>query len=148
MTIGATAGDSGLERPEPADRGTIPSGRGTTVLSGRGTTVLSDRVVEKIASQAASEVSVAGGRSGGLLGLGAHTDFDARPKVDVELSGDTALLTVEVGVLYPTPLRAATARIREHLISRVGDLAGVRVRRVDIKVAWLSSRHETKRSLR
>lgn len=114
----------------------------------RGRTVLSDKVVEKIASQAAREVSVAGGRSGGLLGIGSHADFDARPKVDVELAGTTASLAIEVGVLYPTPLRAATARIREHLMGRVAALTGVRVRRVDIKVVWLSSRNESPRSLR
>lgn len=146
MTTGTTESD--LEFGQAASADPDPTGHDTGALSDRGATVLSDKVVEKIASQAASEVSVAGGRSGGLLGIGAHADFDARPKVDVELSGTTALLSVEVGVLYPTPLRAATARIREHLISRVDDLAGVQVRRVDIKVAWLSSRDDSQRSLR
>ncbi|MBA3527807.1 MAG: Asp23/Gls24 family envelope stress response protein [Propionibacteriaceae bacterium] len=105
----------------------------------RGRLVVAEKVIEKIASQAASEVSVSAGRSGGILGIGAHTDTTARPKVTVELSGRTATIEVETGVVYPTPLKQATGRIRDHIISRVQELTGVDVRRVDITIAWLST---------
>jgi uncharacterized alkaline shock family protein YloU len=93
------------------------------------------KVIEKIASQAASEVAMAGGSSGGFLGIGSHTDLSARPKVDVELSGGTASVDLAITVAYPTPIRKVTDQVRQHLIDRVGELTGVEVTRVDITVA-------------
>jgi len=104
----------------------------------RGRLVLADTVVEKIAAQAASEVAGSSGRAGGLLGIGGHSDPTARPKVDVTLSADSADLAIEVGIAYPTSIRGATQRIREHVSRRVQDLTGVAVHRVDIDVTWLT----------
>jgi uncharacterized alkaline shock family protein YloU len=95
------------------------------------------KVIEKIASQAASEVAMAGGSSGGFLGIGSHTDLSARPKVDVELSGGTASVDLAITVAYPTPIRTVTDQVRQHLIDRVGELTGVEVTRVDITVSAL-----------
>lgn len=102
--------------------------------AGRGKLVMAAKVVEKIAAQAASEVSAAGGTSGGVLGIGAKTDLSARPKVDVHLSGQTATVDVTVAVAYPTSIRKATDRVRRYIIDRVEALAGVQVTRVDIDV--------------
>lgn len=99
----------------------------------RGKLVMAAKVVEKVAAQAASEAA-AGGRSGGLLGIGAKTDLSARPKVDVDLSGTTATIDVEVAVAYPTPIRQATEQVRTHVIDRVHQLTGVTVTRIDIDV--------------
>lgn len=103
----------------------------------RGRLVLAKQVVEKIAGQVAGEISAAGGRSGGFLGIGAHTDLSARPKVDVELTGRTATLAIEMAVAYPVSIRQATDRVRERLTQRVGQLTGVEVTRVDITVVAL-----------
>jgi uncharacterized alkaline shock family protein YloU len=103
----------------------------------RGRLVLAKQVVEKIAGQVASEISAAGGRSKGFLGIGAHTDLSARPKVDVELAGRTATLAIEMAVAYPVSIRQATDRVRERLTQRVGQLTGVEVTRVDITVVAL-----------
>lgn len=103
----------------------------------RGRLVLAKQVVEKIAGQVAGEISAAGGRSGGFLGIGAHTDLSARPKVDVELTGRTATLAIEMAVAYPISIRQATDRVRERLTQRVGQLTGVEVTRVDITVVAL-----------
>ncbi|HVK36067.1 MAG TPA: Asp23/Gls24 family envelope stress response protein [Microlunatus sp.] len=103
----------------------------------RGRLVLAEQVVEKIAGQVASEISAAGGRSGGFLGVGAHTDLSARPKVDVELAGRTATLAIEMAVAYPVSIRQATDRVRDRLTQRVGQLTGVEVTRVDITVVAL-----------
>ena len=103
----------------------------------RGRLVLAKQVVEKIAGQVASEISAAGGRSGGFLGIGAHTDLSARPKVDVELAGRTATLAIEMAVAYPVSIRQATDRVRDRLTQRVGQLTGVEVTRVDITVVAL-----------
>ena len=88
------------------------------------------KVIEKIASQAASEVARAGGSSGGFLGIGSHTDLSARPKVDVELSGGTASVDLcDHRGLSDSDSQGHRAG-RQHLIDRVGELTGVEVTRV------------------
>ncbi|MET4147214.1 Asp23/Gls24 family envelope stress response protein [Arthrobacter sp. UYCo732] len=108
-------------------------------IDSRGQTVLADKVIEKIASQVVREESVAGGSSGGFLGIGTHADLSARPKASVELSGNIATLSVEVGMLYPVPLRQATEALRRRIRAKVTELTGVEVRQIDIKVSWLTS---------
>ena len=95
------------------------------------------KVVEKIASQAASEVARAGGSSGGVFGIGSHTDLSARPQVDVELSGRTASVDIAITVAYPFPIRQVADQVRQHLIDRVGELTGIEVTRVDITISAL-----------
>ncbi len=115
--------------PDPAEDG----------INARGQTVLEEKVIEKIAGQVARDESVAGGSSGGFLGIGTHADLHARPKVSVELAGNIATLNVEVGMLYPIPLRQATEELRQRIRARVMELTGVEVRHVDIKVSWLTT---------
>lgn len=105
----------------------------------RGQTVLADKVIEKIASQVANDESIAGGSGGGFLGIGTHADLSARPKATVELNGNIVTLTVEVGMLYPVPLRQATEDLRQRIRSRVTELTGVEVHHVDIRISWLST---------
>jgi len=114
--------------PAPAER---------TERGQRGKLVLAKQVVEKIAGQVASEVSATGGRSGGFLGIGAHADLTARPKVGVELAGRTATLAIEMAVAYPVSIRRATDRVRAQVTHRVTQLTGVEVTRVDITVVAL-----------
>ncbi|MBT2534112.1 Asp23/Gls24 family envelope stress response protein [Arthrobacter sp. ISL-48] len=116
---------------------------GSRDLDSRGRTVLYRKVVEKIAGQVASEESFAGGSSGGFLGIGAHSDFSARPKVTVELAGNIAALSVEIGLLYPVPLRQVTEQMRRRISERVNALTGVEVRQIDITVSWLKPADET-----
>jgi uncharacterized alkaline shock family protein YloU len=104
----------------------------------RGRLVLSDRVIEKIAGQAATEVVATSGRPGGFLGLGAETDANARPRVDVTLSAESADLALAVGIAYPGSIRRATQEVRDHVTERVETLTGVDVRRVDIDVTFLA----------
>lgn len=104
----------------------------------RGRLVLAERVLEKIAGQAATEVSVASGRSGGVLGFGADADAIARPHVNVDLSAESADLALSVGIAYPGSIRTATQQVREHVTRRVEELTGVDVRRVDIDVTFLT----------
>ncbi len=108
-------------------------------FSSRGQTILADKVIEKIASQVASDESVAGGSSGGFLGIGTHADLKARPKASVELTGNIATLSVEVGMPYPVPLRRTTEQMRQRIRTRVTEMTGVEVRHVDIKISWLSA---------
>lgn len=115
----AAAGAQVTERSDPRSRGQL---------------VLAKQVVEKIAGQVAAEVSTAGGRSGGFLGIGSHADLSARPKVDVELAGRTATLALDIAVAYPVSIRQATDRVRQQVTRRVHELTGVEVTRVDITV--------------
>ncbi|PYI69774.1 Asp23/Gls24 family protein [Arthrobacter livingstonensis] len=115
--------------------GVTDAGEGGTTT--RGQTVLEDKVIEKIASQVARDETLAGGSSGGFLGIGTHADRHARPKVSVELTGNIATLSVEVGMPYPIPLRQATEELRQRIRVRVMELTGVEVRHVDIRVSWL-----------
>ena len=120
--------------PGTGDAGEDFGGRGA-----RGQTVLAARVIEKIASQVASDESSAGGSSGGFLGIGTRADLSARPKASVELTGNIATLRVEVGMLYPVPLRQATEELRRRIAARVTELTGVDVRQVDIRISWLTT---------
>ena len=112
-------------------------------MGGRGQTVLATRVIEKIAAQVASDESSAGGSSGGFLGIGTRADLSARPKASVELSGNIATLSVEVGMLYPVPLRQSTEALRNRIATRVTELTGVDVRQVDIRISWLATGTDT-----
>lgn len=114
----------------------------------RGTLKLDRRVVEKIAAQAAREVPAAGGRSGGVLGIGAHADTSALPKVEVDLTGQTARLEVEVAVTYPDPISKSAENVRSQIMSRVNQLTGVEVSRVDIYVTATSRPTNQERTLR
>ncbi|MDZ4091268.1 MAG: Asp23/Gls24 family envelope stress response protein [Arthrobacter sp.] len=109
----------------------------------RGQTVVAARVIEKIVGQVASDESSAGGSSGGFLGIGSRADLSARPKASVELTGNIATLRVEVGMLYPVPLRRATEELRRRIAARVTELTGVDVRQVDIRISWLTTGTDT-----
>ena len=123
--------------------GTGDAGEHFSEAGTRGQTVLAARVIEKIAGQVASDESSAGGSSGGFLGIGTRADLAARPKASVELSGNIATLRVEVGMLYPVPLRQATEELRRRIATRVTELTGVDVRQVDIRISWLTTGTDT-----
>ncbi|GAA1496380.1 Asp23/Gls24 family envelope stress response protein [Paeniglutamicibacter kerguelensis] len=116
-------------------------------MGSRGQTFLADKVIEKIAGQIASDESSAGGSSGGFLGIGGHADLSARPKASVELAGNIATIRVEVGMLYPVPLRQATEALRQRIRTRITELTGVEVRQVDIRISWLTTGTNGRRKL-
>lgn len=105
--------------------------------SRRGRLVVQRRVVERIASQAAAESGDTGGVSGGLLGIGSQGDLAARPEAGVELVGQSATVSLDLTVAYPSPIHAVTDQVRAHIVSRVRELSGVEVTRVDITVTAL-----------
>jgi uncharacterized alkaline shock family protein YloU len=125
------------ERPTSTEHADpLPPGAGSR---SRGHLVLEKRVVERVAAQAASESDSGrtGGVSGGFLGFGTRTDLNALPATTVELVGRTATVRLDLTVAYPTPIRAATDRVRRRVMSRVEALTGVEVTRVDITVTAL-----------
>lgn len=124
-----------VERP-PLEASTGPQ---ETDARSRGHLVLERRVIERVAAQVASESDSGrtGGVSGGFLGFGARTDLAALPATTVELVGRSATVKLDLTVAYPTPIRAATDEVRRRVMSRVHELTGVEVTRVDITVTAL-----------
>lgn len=103
----------------------------------RGTLTVPASVVAKIAAQAAWELDAVGAASGGVLGLGARRDFQRRPTAEAEIFGAAAVITLDVGVAYPAPLRRTADRIRTHVTERVQHLTGLTVEQVDVEISWL-----------
>ena len=103
----------GLLRP-PRDRGDLD---------------IADRVVAKIAGRAATEVDgVQVPNAGGLRDLVGS----ATPKVQADVEGTTAALTVVVAIDYPLPVFDTAAEVRRRVTARLGELAGMD--RVEVRV--------------
>ncbi|GAA1313884.1 Asp23/Gls24 family envelope stress response protein [Brachybacterium tyrofermentans] len=121
---------------------------GTPPLEGRGTTSVPAHVVARIAEQVASEVPHIGSDAGGVLGVGARKDFSSRPSARCELYGRTAVLTLDVGVDFPSPLETALSTLREQVRERVEHLTGLEVGRLDVTISWLNPATRARRALR
>ena len=129
-----------------------PSGRQqhhTSNPATRGSLTISEKAIEKIAGHIAANVPGISGSSGGFLGIGTRNDEEARPKVNVQLSGHVASLQISAGVRYPAPLRSTTERLRREVTDKVSAACGIDVRQVDIDVETLvtSSQHAGRREL-
>ena len=98
----------------------------------RGTLTIHEQVVSKIAGQLLVNIPGVGGTSRGAFGLGSSEGMSTRPRVDVALSGRSAVLSVEVGLTYPSPIRKLTEDIRQRLFDGVTRLTGITVRQVDL----------------
>ncbi len=121
----------------------LPESRDTAAERGR--TVVDRQVIEKIAEQAACEVTDAGEHRRAFATI--PGDGGGRLPVHAQLDGAEAWLSVEVALTYPGPLRAATEALRQHVVTRVEHLVGVSVRRVDIRVGWLVDAGQQPRKL-
>ncbi len=112
----------------------------------RGRTEIADRVLERIAARAVTEVDQAGGAARRLLGvpLGRDTEH-AAPRATAHVDGQLATLQVSMSVVYPAPIRQVTRRVRDQIITRVGELTGLEVRQVDIEIARLIRPGEDRR---
>lgn len=119
-----------------------------TPLEDRGTTTVPAQVIAKIAEQVASEVPHIGSDAGGVLGVGARRDFASRPSARCDLYGRTAVLTLDVGVDFPSPLAPALSALREHVREKVEHLTGLEVGRLDVTISWLNPAIQARRTLR
>lgn len=114
----------------------------------RGTTTIPARVVARIAEQAASEVCFVGSAAGGVMGVGAHRDFSSRPSVECDLYGHIAVLRMDIGMVFPLPLHSSVLQLRERVRSRVEELTGLEVGRIDIEISWLDPSSTIRGALR
>jgi uncharacterized alkaline shock family protein YloU len=107
-------------------------------LAERGALTIADRTVERIASQAVTEVDGVGGSTARLLGVAVGgQNLDRSAKVFAKVTGDTATLSVRLSISYPRSVLRTSDAVRDHLTSRVQELTGLTVERVDITVTAL-----------
>ena len=125
-------------------RGTAQAaGTGTAQAAGtgaaqRGTTTIPAKVVAKIAAEAAYETGNVGSNAGGVLGIGARRNFSSRPEAQCELYGQVAVLHLNLGLVFPTPLADTIEAVRAHVRSRVEYLTGLSVGKINIEISWLN----------
>lgn len=86
----------------------------------RGALTIADRTVQRIATQAVTEV-----------------DGADPAKVTAQVGADTVTLDVRLSIGYPLPVAKTTEAAREHLRRRTAELTGLAVSRVDITVTAL-----------
>jgi uncharacterized alkaline shock family protein YloU len=131
-----------IQEPRAA-AGTIPA-RDTTPapadVSERGRTTVSGRAVERIAVRLIDECPEAGGTARRILGVSAGQAARESADVTARLHGTSAVsLAVRCSVPYPRPVARATAALREILTTRLAELTGLTVQRIDITVTELTS---------
>ena len=114
----------------------------------RGVTTIPARVVAQIAAQAAYETGNVGSNAGGLLGIGTHRNFESRPEAQCELYGQVAVLHLDLGLVFPTPLTSAIEDLRAHVRSRVEHLTGLSVGKIDLEISWLNPSSHVRKSLK
>lgn len=148
----AAAQSSGLKpatgqagQPGTAQRGTGTAQAADTAQRGtdagtaqRGTTTIPAKVVAKIAAEAAYETGNVGSNAGGVLGIGARRNFSSRPEAQCELYGQVAVLHMNLGLVFPTPLADTIEAVRTHVRSRVEHLTGLSVGKINIEISWLN----------
>lgn len=103
----------------------------------RGSLTIERGAIEKIASQAAAELTGVGRATSGIAGLSGRGDLTARPKVAVQLRGTSASIALTIGARYPAPLVDLTSSVRRRCAEQVQQLTGLQVDRVDVTVGWL-----------
>jgi uncharacterized alkaline shock family protein YloU len=113
----------------------------TALVSERGVTTIAPVVAEKIAARAASEVDgVAGLLRPALRGLlpWTHSATPSGPaSADATIDDGSVTVHLTVNVRYPRPVGAVAAQVRDRVTSRLGELCGLHVERVDIFVPEL-----------
>lgn len=97
----------------------------------RGRTTIADRVVGRVASIAAAEAESVVDSRRGWTGLVRHS----LPHAEAVVAGGTARIDVEVAASWPTPLAALSAQVRDTVRTRVVELTGMTVGRVDVTIA-------------
>ncbi|HEX6499416.1 MAG TPA: Asp23/Gls24 family envelope stress response protein [Micromonosporaceae bacterium] len=114
----------------------LPDGDGLPPAEARGSLDLAERVVEKIATQAVSEIEYATGVSRQVLGVGRRRSRTSA-RVSAMVDGDIATVRITMSVVWPAPVPEVTQQVRDHVAARLVELTSLRVAEVDIEVAGL-----------
>ena len=132
------AGQPGTAQAAGTDAGTAQAAGTDAGTTQRGTTTIPAKVVAKIAAEAAYETGNVGSNAGGVLGIGARRNFSSRPEAQCELYGQVAVLHLNLGLVFPTPLADTIEAVRAHVRSRVEHLTGLSVGKINIEISWLN----------
>lgn len=125
---------------QPGEQGVGPTDLGTISVA--------DAVVAKLASRAALEVDDVGAAAPRVLGkqlsggpldkLGVRSSqIGALPASSAQVDGHLAFVDLTISVRYPASVRQVAAAVRDTVSSRVGQLTGLQIVEVDIKVPAL-----------
>ena len=126
----------------------MPSREKDSSLTQRGTTTIPANVVAQIAAQAAFEFAAVGSNAGGVLGIGSRRNFGSRPAAQCELYGQRAILHLDLGLIFPTPLTSTIEDLRAHVSDRVEKLCGMNVGKVTVDISWLNPSNRVRKPLR
>ncbi len=104
----------------------------------RGSLAISEHAVERLAARAVNEIDRVGGSAGRTLGISVGGEaLDRSAKATARVAGGEVDLEVRLSLSYPAPVASTTERVRAHLRTRVEELTGMPVSRVDITVTAL-----------
>ncbi|MFB0835978.1 Asp23/Gls24 family envelope stress response protein [Arthrobacter halodurans] len=127
-----------MARPEPV---------GPAAPGDRGRLTISERAVGRLAAKSAASHPAVGARTGGVLGIGSDTDFASLPPASCTVAGNTASVSVRIGLRFPADIRGATDEVRRGIVEDLRRFAGVTAAPVDIQVEWLEAAPPVRRVL-
>lgn len=113
-------------------------------VSDRGSLRIADKVVERIARQSALEngrVVAVGGRLEQVVG-------NRYPRVSANVAGDRVRVDLEIAITWPAPADDVSREVRTAVSERVGELTGMQVDAVDVRVAHFAPPLSQDRSVR
>ncbi|WIX98139.1 Asp23/Gls24 family envelope stress response protein [Amycolatopsis mongoliensis] len=111
----------------------------------RGRTTVAPLALERIAAQAAAEIVDVGGSARRMAGVAWGTEkAEQAVRVQAVVDGDLVNLVVHLSLGYSVPVAAAADAVRAHLLSRISELTGKTVGRVDIAVTALHTAHRNR----
>jgi len=117
-----------------------PAGAPGSDPAERGRTVVSRQAVERITARLVADCPGVEGAARRRLGGQA-----GEPAVAWLHGTRTVSLAVRCAVPYPNPVRASAEALRQLLVTRVGELTGMRVQRVDVIVTGLPATERGRR---
>lgn len=120
------------QQVEPQTAALAPPPLAAVPARRRGSLTIADGVVSKVAQAAALRVP-------GVLPVPRRLLGD-RLGVQARVLGGVAILSLEVAMPYPSPVKATTVRLREQVVAEVRRTTGVEVTRLDVQIADLTHR--------
>lgn len=130
MTLRITA-PAPVPLSDPAEAGPDDAAR-------RGRLVIGDRVVEKVATHAVHQVPATIGAARRILGVAmGEVTYASRARVTARVEGDTATVSVALGVHWPASVVAVARQVRSQVREDVRRITAIDVRRIDIEVVGM-----------